>query len=184
MAENLRTVKYNNGDDIPNVELNSTWSSLTTPAYCWYANNGSYRPTHGALYNWIAVATNNLCPTGWHVPTDEEFNEMELYLGIPPEQIDTWAWRGSNEGSQLKSATGWASGQNGTNTTGFTALPGGYRYGLDGSFIGLGTFVYWWTSSLQAENIAWYRLLDGSHTEVYKGATSVRGGKFVRCVKN
>ncbi len=184
MAENLRTTKYNDDTNIPYVTDNATWSTLTTPAYCWYANNIAYKPTHGALYNWITITTDRLCPTGWHVPTDSEFNTMELYLGIPADQINNWGWRGTNEGSEMKSTTGWAAGENGSNTSGFTALPGGYRYAADGDFYALGTLAYWWTATLSDTDIAWYRRLDGPNTNVYKGATSVRGGKFIRCVKN
>ncbi|NMC39447.1 MAG: hypothetical protein GYA41_14090 [Bacteroidales bacterium] len=184
MAENLRTTRYNDNSDIPYVTDAGIWSGLTTPAYCWYANNITYRPTYGALYNWITVTTDILCPTGWHVPTDEEFNVMELYLGIPAAEIDVWGWRGTNEGSEMKSTSGWAPGENGTNTSGFTALPGGYRYAADGMFYSLGTLAYWWTASLSDTDIAWYRRLDGPNNDVYKGATSIRGGKFIRCVKN
>ncbi len=184
MSENLRTTKYTDNSDIPYVTDAEEWSGLTTPAYCWYANNISYRTPHGALYNWITVTTNRLCPAGWHVPTDDEFNTMELYLGIPANDINTWGWRGTNEGSEMKSTSGWGTGENGTNTSGFTALPGGYRYAADGLYYSLGTLAYWWTASLADTDIAWYRRLDGPNTDVYKGATSIRGGKFIRCVKN
>ena len=184
MAENLRTAKYNDNTDIPYVTDNTAWSILTTPAYCWYGNNIGYKPTYGALYNWITVTTDRLCPTGWHVPSDSEFNTMELYLGIPSAQIDNWGWRGTNEGSEMKSTSGWAAGENGTNTSGFTALPGGYRYAADGGFYSLGTLAYWWTATLNGSDVAWYRRLDGPNSDIYKGATSIRGGKFIRCVKN
>jgi uncharacterized protein (TIGR02145 family) len=73
MVENLKTTKYNDGTDIPNVTDSVTWSTLTTPAYCWYKNNATAnKDTYGALYNWYAVNTGKLCPGSWHVPTDIE----------------------------------------------------------------------------------------------------------------
>ncbi len=184
MAENLRTTKDTDNNDIANVTDNTAWSTLTTPAYCWYANNIGYKSTYGALYNWITVNTGKLCPTGWHVPTDDEYKTLEQYLGMASADLDVWGWRGTDQGSQLKSASGWASGENGTNSSGFSALPGGYRYAADGGFNSLGNLAYWWTASLSSPDIAWYRRLDGPNNNVYRAATSVRGGKFIRCVKN
>lgn len=184
MAENLRTTKDTDNNDIANVTDNTAWSTLATPAYCWYANNSGYKSTYGALYNWITVNTGKLCPTGWHVPTDDEYKTLEQYLGMAPADLDVWGWRGTDQGSQLKSATGWASGENGSNSSGFSALPGGYRYAADGGFYSLGNLAYWWTASLSSPDIAWYRRLDGPNNNVYRAATSVRGGKFIRCVKN
>lgn len=184
MADNLRTTRDTDNNSIANVTDNTAWSTLTTPAYSWYANNSGYRTTYGALYNWITVNTGKLCPSGWHVPTDDEYKTMELYLGVPSADIDVWGWRGTDQGSEMKSASGWASGENGTNTSGFSALPGGYRYAADGVFYSLGALAYWWTASLSSPDIAWYRRLDGPNNNIYRAATSVRGGKFIRCVKN
>jgi len=184
MAENLRTTKDTDNNDIANVTDNTAWSTLTTPAYCWYANNSGYKSTYGGLYNWITVNTGKLCPTGWHVPTDDEYKTLEQYLGMASADLDVWGWRGTDQGSQLKSTSGWLSGENGTNSSGFSALPGGYRYAADGVFYSLGNLAYWWTASLSSPDIAWYRRLDGPNNNVYRAATSVRGGKFIRCVKN
>jgi uncharacterized protein (TIGR02145 family) len=125
-----------------------------------------------------------LCPAGWHVPTDGEFNTLELYLGIPSAQIDNWGWRGIDQGDQMKNTTGWASGQNGTNTSGFSALPGGYRYYLDGTFNADGILSYWWTSTTLDATRSWYRELDGTDHGVYKAGVEKAAGKYVRCVKN
>lgn len=82
MAENLRTTTYNDGTVIPNVTDNDEWADLSTPAYCWYDNDSAtYAQTYGALYNWYTVATDSLCPTGWHVPTDAEWTILTDTLG-------------------------------------------------------------------------------------------------------
>jgi uncharacterized protein (TIGR02145 family) len=136
------------------------------------------------MYNWFAVNTGKLCPTGWHVPTDADLNTLDMYLGISPTDADLWGWRGTDQGAQLKSTSGWASSGNGTNTSGFTALPGGYRYAADGSFNDLGNLTYWWCSSELDLTRAWYRRLDGSNSGIYRAGTNKPGGKYVRCLKN
>ncbi|UCE18461.1 MAG: hypothetical protein JSV84_16660 [Gemmatimonadota bacterium] len=81
MAENLKTTKFSDGEPIPNVTDNSEWCSRVTPAYCWYNNNSSNRDTLGGLYNWYAVNTGKLAPTGWHIPSEAEWNILISYLG-------------------------------------------------------------------------------------------------------
>jgi uncharacterized protein (TIGR02145 family) len=188
MAENLKTTLFNNSTAIPNVTATTgpgSWPLLTTAAYCWFNNDATtYKPLYGALYNWFAVNAGNLCPTGWHVPSDGEFGTMELYLGMAPSDITGLLFRGTDQGTQLKNTTGWAAGQNGTNTSGWSALPGGYRYGVDGTFQAEGTFTYWWSSTSADATEAWYRRLDGTSTQVYRFPVIYQGGKYVRCLKN
>jgi uncharacterized protein (TIGR02145 family) len=184
MAENLRTTKYNNNIAIPNVANNTSWANLSTAAYCWYNNDIAYKPTFGALYNWYAINAGDLCPTGWHVPTDEEFNALEVSLGMASDQVDVWGWRGTDQGTQMKDISGWDTGGNGTNSSGFTALPGGYRYGATGAFYLLTSITYWWNSTEHDADRGWYRRLDSSRSDIYKASTSKKGGKYIRCLKN
>ena len=87
MAENLKTTKYRDGTSIPLVTENTAWLNLTTPGYCWYNNDAAhYKSTYGALYNWYVLNAGsngwkNVCPTGWHVPTDAEWTTLTTYLG-------------------------------------------------------------------------------------------------------
>jgi uncharacterized protein (TIGR02145 family) len=183
MAENLKTTVFNNQTPISIVTNNTTWSTLSTPAYCWYSNNGAtYKSIYGAMYNWFAVNTGNLCPTGWHIPTDGEFNTLELYLGMPAAQVYLLGWRGTDHGSQLKSTSGWSGSGNGTNASGFSALSGGYRHVTDGSFSDLTNLSYWWTPTADGATTAWYRRLDGNNNGVYRAITERRAGMYVRCV--
>lgn len=140
MKENLRTTNYNDGVDIPNVTDPINWTNLTSGAYCNYDNTQSYSLTYGRLYNWYAVNTNKLCPDGWHVPSDAEWqilfeyvgtNYNSYYLGTALKESGTMHWRSPNDGA---------------NAVAFTALPGGYR-GSENKFWQLGEYGYFWTSS-------------------------------------
>jgi len=189
MAENLKTTKYSTTipSAIPIVTDATAWTALSTGAYCWYANDIANKTTYGALYNWHAVNTGNLCPTGWKVPTDVEYQTLELFLGMLPGtnagQVEAWGDRGTDQGTEMKNTTGWATGENGTNTSGFSALPGGYRYAVDGSFQAQGFWSYWWTSTFVDGTTSYYRRLDGTKTTVYRGGVLKTAGKYVRCMK-
>jgi len=135
MGENLKTTHYSDGTAITNVTDNTGWITAGA-AYCWYENNyDTYGSVYGALYNWKAVdpASNgnkNLCPIGWHVPTDTEWTTLTTFI--------TNDGHSGTEGTALKSTTGWSSGGNGTDNYGFAALPGGFRGYGDGTFYDVG----------------------------------------------
>jgi len=191
MQSDLKTTRYNNNNPVPTVTTidlpssNAAWAALTTDACCWYLNNPTYGSTYGMIYNWFAVETNVLCPTGWHVPTDNEFKTLELYLGMTQAQVDGTLWRGTDQGTQLKSALTWTP-SGGSNSSGFTSLASGYRFGLDGGFNSMGSVNYWWTSTLHWDDTtkALYRRLDSVETGVYREGVIKAGGKSVRCLKN
>lgn len=184
MAENLRTVKYSDNTDIPNVPDDAEWIGLSTPAYCWLRNEIQYKDIYGALYNWYTVNTGKVCPGGWHVPTDDEYKTLEQALGMASDQLSlSNQWRGTDQGAKMKSTTGWADGENGTNISGFSALPGGYRWGKTGAFNGIGMLSYWWASEYNTE-YSWYRLIDGNNNGVFRYATNKEGGKYIRCLKD
>ncbi|MCK4448089.1 MAG: fibrobacter succinogenes major paralogous domain-containing protein, partial [Candidatus Marinimicrobia bacterium] len=174
MAENLKVTHYRNGDPIPNVTDNTDWSNLTTGAYCNYDNNGSNVTTYGRLYNWHAVSdARQIAPAGWHVPSDEEWQTLVDYLG------------GSGvAGGKMKETgtTHWNSPNTGaTNESGFSALPGGYRY-LDGGYYDMGYYAYFWSSTEGSSGSAWSRHLYYDHSEVGRYFEGKRLGFSVRCV--
>ena len=121
MAKNLKTTKYNDNTAIPGVTNNTTWANSTFPAYCWYNNNGAaYKNLYGALYNWHTVDSGNFCPVGWHVPSDDEWKTLEMYLGMSQSDADGEGIRGTDEGGKLKETgnTHWESPNRGaTNET-------------------------------------------------------------------
>jgi uncharacterized protein (TIGR02145 family) len=184
MTENLRTTKYRNGSSIPNVTDSGVWGGLSTPAYCWNNNDIANKPTFGALYNWYAVNTGNLCPAGWHVPTDPEWYAMEKY--VDPTINDPYAtgWRGTNAGTKLKTISGWYNNGNGTDNYCFSALPGGYRsYGGD-HFYYVGYYGYWWSSTETAITGASTRDLTYDSERAHRYSFNKRYGFSVRCVRD
>jgi uncharacterized protein (TIGR02145 family) len=187
MMENLKVTHYRNGDPIPNVTDNGTWSGLTTGANCDYNNDVNNVATYGSLYNWYAVDdSRNIAPAGWHVPTDEEWKQLEMYLGMSQAEADGSGWRGTDEGGKLKETgtTHWPSPNTGaTNESGFTALPGGYRYS-NGSFYGMGSYALFWSSTEISSGYAWNRNLDYSYSQVYRSSLDKHDGFSVRCVRD
>jgi uncharacterized protein (TIGR02145 family) len=173
MIENLKTTSFNDGISIPNVTDNAAWAALSTPGYCWYNNDITNKNTYGALYNWYSVNTGILCPTGWHVPTDDEWTTLTDYLGGE-----------SVAGGKLKETgtTHWQSPNTGaTNESGFTALPGGTRY-VDGggTFYGIYYWPMFWTSTFNYTRSLYYE-----NSTIWRGSFSRREYGFsVRCLKN
>jgi uncharacterized protein (TIGR02145 family) len=187
MLENLRVTHYRNGDPIPHVTDDFTWSGLTNGAYCEYDNNSANVATYGRLYNWYAVDdSRGIAPAGWHVPSDDEWKQLEMYLGMSQAEADATGYRGTDEGGKLKEAgtTYWYSPNTGaTNESGFTALPGAYRRN-DGYFDYMGYFAVFWCSTQIYSEGAWDRYVP------YDGSQLIRGGDFkqygfsVRCVRD
>jgi uncharacterized protein (TIGR02145 family) len=177
MTENLKTTSFRNGDLIPNVTDNTAWSNLRTGAYCDYDNILSISSTYGKLYNWyVVVDLRNLCPSGWHVPTDAEWTTLTTYLG------------GENgSGGKLKETgtTHFISPNTGaTNETGFSALPGGYRSD-NGTFGQVGYSCYWWSSTeYSTGGSAWYRNVSYIGNSVGRSNYNKQGGYSVRCLRN
>jgi len=189
MAENLKTTKYNDGTPIAFVTDNLAWTRLTFPAYCWYDNDeGFNKNIYGALYNYYTIETGRLCPIGWHVPTEANFISLEIYLGMLPWQaVDTY-WHGTDQGDQLKEAgyTHWQIPNLGSNSTGFRALPAGFRNPNDGSFLEQTLSFYIWSSTqfTEWENFSWARSLASDWSSIYHYYYDIKSGFSVRCIRN
>ena len=182
-AENLRTEHYANGDEIPGELSNSEWGNTTEGAQAVYNNDASNLSDYGRLYNWYAVDdARGLCPTGWHVPTDGEFMTLEMELGMSESQANDIGFRGTDQGSQMKSSPGDNPSWNGTNTSGFSGLAGGYRYSY-GDFNYEGSYGDFWSASASGAS-AWSRLLNGGYTGVDRHDSVPRSGFSVRCVRD
>jgi len=175
MAENLRSTKFNDGTPIPCVPDKNAWIILSSPAYCWYNNDSTLKRTFGGLYNGYAINTGKLCPAGWHISTDAEWSAMIEYLGGE-----------SNAGGKLKESgtNNWMTPNTGaTNESGFTALPGGTRYG-NGLYFSLKSAGSWWTLNKSNTLNGWYRSLNYASKTVTRNYIDLTNGNSVRCVKD
>jgi len=181
MAENLRTTRYRNGDPIPNVTDGTQWGNLNTGAWAHYDNDSQHEKPYGKLYNWYAVADpRNVCPTGWHVPTDAEWTVLEDHLGDERFGSLIAGGRMKSTGTQY-----WEAPNSGaTNLSGFSGLPGGARDGSDGRFLHLGNVGLWWSASESGAEGAWNRYLRYLNADVYRDAFNKRDGFCLRCVRD
>ena len=181
MKENLKVSKYRNGDPITTNLSNSAWNAATTGAYAIYNNDAANNTTYGKLYNWYAVVdSRNLCPVGWHVPSDGEWKTLEISLGMSTTDADLTGARGSvqNVGGKLKSISSLWNNNSATNESGFSGLPGGLRY--NGAYDGVGGYCFWW-SSTEASG-PWYRRLESVSGASARNAYDKRSGLSVRCL--
>lgn len=193
MAENLKVTHYRNGDPIPNVTDNTEWTTLSTGAWCAYDNDQGNVGTYGLLYNWYAVDdSRNIAPEGWHVPTDEEWKELEMYLGMSQSEADASAqWRGTDEGGKIKE-TGTIEGNDGlwyspntgaTNESGFSAIPSGIRHWDDGTFENMGVSTNFWTTTLSG-SYPLRRQLRNEYQTIWRNYCDARYGYSIRCIKD
>lgn len=203
MTQNMRATKYADGTPIPKVEGTEEWEKLdfSGKAYCWLQNDSiSFAETYGALYTWPAAVNypanqnsdnmkvQGVCPDGWHVPSDEEFKQLEMYLGMSREEADKTKLRGTTEGCMLAGkADLWADGRLIRNPdfgkSGFMAVPGGLRY-VSGKFGDYKLDAYWWTSSSPIDEKAYGRIVPSKDIESYRDAHRKDAGFSVRCLKD
>jgi len=200
MKRNLRVSHYADGTPIPQVRYN--WESLTpeSKAYCWYDNDSQYGIAYGALYTWSAMmngaessdenpsGVQGVCPDGWHVPSDQEWQEMEIYLGMDPAMADTIVFRerGEETGGKLKETgyTHWRNPNTGaTNISGFSAVGAGFRT-MYGDFRYMRRWVLYWTSTLYDTEQPLMRRLEHNNTFIDRDFTGHSNGGSVRCIKD
>ena len=187
MAENLKVTHYQNGDEIP-----YSYNDPQYGAYAEYSNDASNVAIYGRLYNWFAVNdARGLCPVDWQVPSDDELQELEMYLGMSESEANSEGLRGTDEGGKLKEegTEHWNSPNTGaTNETGFTALPGGRRdydsYTDQEVWCCLNRYGFFWSSSEIYSVNAWYRALSFDYAESNRYHLNKRNGFSVRCVKD
>jgi uncharacterized protein (TIGR02145 family) len=137
--------------------------------------------TYGVLYNWPAVMTAGICPSGWHIPSDGEWQTMEISLGMSEAEANDTGYRGTDEGHQMKSTSGWNSSGNGSNSSGFNGLPGGNR--CSGGFCNSGNFGYWWSAS-ESGSYSWERRLFNDADDVGRDVGNRYDGFSARCVRD
>lgn len=189
MAENLNVDHFRNGDPITELKKDDDWDKAgdeERPACCYYKNDPKNGKKYGRLYNWYAVNDpRGLAPEGWHVPTDEEWKELEMYLGMSQSSANDIDYRGLDEGDKLKATSGWKENGNGTNESGFFALPGGERK-FDGYFDTLGAIATFWSSTEENTSpiFAWPRSLNYLYSGVDRNISNKPSGYSIRLVRD
>jgi uncharacterized protein (TIGR02145 family) len=187
---NLKVSKYRNGDNIPTGLSNSVWQNTTSGAYAIYNNDPVNDGLYGKLYNHYAVTdSRGLCPTGWHVPSDGEWNLLVKYLDPNADTLCGGCTASSIAGGSLKSTAmqptpgGWNTPNSGaTNSSGFTALPGGFGSN-NGGFTNVTYVGYWWSSSVVSGSTAWVRNSYYDSSGIDRATTNRADGFSVRCLK-
>lgn len=177
MSENLKVTHYRDGNPIPYLTDNYEWMDTYSGAYCVYDNEPSNIGTYGNIYNWYTVDDpRGLAPEGWHVPTDDDWQELVDFLG-----------GGNVAGGKMKEAgtTHWDNPNTGaTNESGFTALPGGYRSHNNGYYSNIGIGANFWSSTEYNGDLGWARTLGYSNSEVYRHNSNKKKGFSIRCLKD
>jgi uncharacterized protein (TIGR02145 family) len=172
---NLNVSTFRNGDSIPEARTNKEWVAAGEsgkPAWCYYNNDPAIGMKYGKLYNWYAVNDpRGLAPDGWTISSDADYSKLINYLGGP-----------AVAGSKMKSTSRWSDDNNGTNETGFTGFPGGYRV-ENGTFINLGSIGIWWSSTEINGRSAVDHYLAQSNSLVGSSSPKQRG-ESVRCIRN
>jgi uncharacterized protein (TIGR02145 family) len=177
MVQNLKVTHYRNGDSISNVTDNGAWTGLSTGAYACYDNDTLNTDTYGLLYNWHAVDDGrNIAPEGWHVPTAAEWDTLITHLGGVDaaggamKETGTEHWLDPNTGA--------------TNSSGFTALPGGFRSWNSGAFSTLGSTAWFWTTTDYDPGAAWNYDISNTYSSISRDGNYKRNGMSVRCVQD
>ena len=175
MIENLKVTRYKDGTVIDQITNQLTWSGLTTGAWCWYDNDHTYDSLYGKLYNWYAVNSGMLCPTGWHIPSEGEWIFLGEYLGgqalagVKIKEIGVSNWKSPNTGA--------------TNESGFTGVPGGRR-SSGGPFNLISDYAFWWSRTVESTSNAIYAYIIFIDTALYRSDIDKTYGLSVRCLKD
>jgi uncharacterized protein (TIGR02145 family) len=179
MAENLNAERFRNGDIIPEAKTKEEWEKAgknKQPVWCYYDNDKVNGEKYGKLYNWYAITDKRqLAPAGMRIASSEDWDSVINQLGGL-----------TKAGSNLKNITGWSDkdGVNGTNASGFCAMPGGERE-HDGEFNFLGSWGVWWTSTRDANRSNWFLIISSSNYDIFwKSSDFLNDGYSVRCIKN
>jgi len=184
------------GETFTDPRDNQTYKTVIIGGQEWFAENLNYESAsswcyndssqycdeYGRLYSWYAAL--DACPQGWHLPSDEEWKALEIFIGMPADIADWWGSRGTDEGRKLKSTTGWANEGNGTDEFGFTVTAGSSRNSNLGVFGNVRAQAHFWTATTRNDELAWDRIFTWSNDKIERGKHYKIDGKSVRCVKD
>jgi uncharacterized protein (TIGR02145 family) len=192
MKENLKTTKYRNGDSIGTTTPATLDISLEiTPKYQWaYGGNESNVVLYGRLYTWYAVTdSRDVCPTGWHVPTDAEWTILTDYL---TNNGYGYGGSGSDIAKSMAATSGWTiyttsgtvgNDQTSNNSSGFSAFPSG-SHGSNGAFVNVDDNCLWWSSTETLATYAFFRYIIYINSDVFGNYCGNSTGLSVRCLRD
>ncbi len=201
LGNNLKSKYYSDGSSLSDGSGLADIAGDNTGKYYFFYNDdeASYGDSYGALYTWAAAMNGmtsadagmngiqGVCPTGWHLPDDDEWKTLETYLGMGAGDLDATGWRGTDQGGKLKE-TGtdyWSDPNNGaTNESGFSARGAGYRGSISGYFGYFNQYADWWTATEYSSSEAYYRSVHNTETRIYRLQYPMHNGFSIRCVKN
>ena len=186
-GDNLQNAAYRNGDPL---SPSTTWAYGADDGECFSlspdgdaCDEGWSYSEYGRLYSWVAVNDDRgLCPTGWHVPSDAEWMDLEMALGMDAAEVTGTGFRGTDQGAQLKSTYGYDQGGNGSNSSGFSGLPGGFRTTTP-VYNSAGYYGNWWTSSPGGVG-AFLRFICYDTDQISRGTQDQGFGLSVRCIQD
>lgn len=170
-AENLKVSRYNNGEVINEIESDNIWSEAENGAWSKYNNSDEYERIVGRLYNgYVIIDDRQVCPTGWHIPSNDEWVELINDLGGAKRAI-----------SKLKSVNGWLGSFKNSNSSGLKGYPSGARKS-DGLFDGAGKLLVWWTStSIEDITKLYCRFITHDKQDFFKSSVNLNNGFAIRC---
>jgi uncharacterized protein (TIGR02145 family) len=183
--QNLKVSKYNDGTNIPEINSAGTWNNtIVTGARTVYNDLPANLSTYGYIYNWYAATdSRKLCPAGWHVPTDGEWTTLIQFL-VPSETLGTSIGaQSTTAGTLMKKNDALWTTNTGTNTSSFSALPGGFRSNV-GSFISIRNSALFWSATQNDISTAWFRSMDYNNSNVGRVTAAKSAGVSVRCLKD
>jgi uncharacterized protein (TIGR02145 family) len=189
MAENLRTTKFQNGESIDEINDNNLWAKHLFAAQCNspYSNSIDRKRIYGRLYNWYAVTDKrNVAPKGWHIATDAEWTNLTDTLNLNISINLAKALAINTEWNEHTTLGVVGNDIKKNNSSGFGALPAGWRNGSKGTFSPLGTSAYWWTATnlKTSTNTAWYRYIYYDTSDIQRSDSNKKNGFSIRCVKD
>lgn len=188
MIENLQTTRFNDSTAIPMVSDSAAWATLITPGYCWY-NNSDTLPkakSYGALYNWYAVNTSKLAPKGWHIPSNKEWTTLQA-------NVSKYYYISGSLSKILAAKTDWKTTTSNlsvgndlskNNSSGFAALPAGYRDSTTAHFKMINNQAVWWCTDVNTAKTARYISMVYNLTTIERAYKPYQCGFSVRCVKD
>ena len=175
LTENLKSTRYDDATEIKEIKDNGEWAKATAPGFCWYNNDAANKDEYGALYNWHVIKNGNICPKGWHVPTDAEWTTLETFVGGSAQAALMLKEKGTQHWKSTSDAVG--------DTYNFSAIAAGFR-NSDGNFTYQLSDCCFWTATPSTPTYAHNRSFSYYDKGINSRDIQRTNGYSIRCVKD